>query len=72
MMLAPLLSLMLAAADAGAPVRPAAAPPTCNGGFCSSLAHYPVNGTETYAEFDVPALPRNIGPTFFVYCEWSI
>jgi hypothetical protein len=72
MVLAPLLSLMLAAADAGAPVRSAAAPPTCNDGFYSSLAHYPVNGTETYAEFDVPALPQNIGPTFFVYCEWSI
>ena len=38
--------------------RHAATPPSCNGGFCSSLAHYPVNGTQTYAEFDVPALPK--------------
>lgn len=52
---------------------PVLAPPSCNGGFCSSLAHYPVNGTSTYAEFDVPALPKKIGPTFFVYynIDWQ-
>jgi hypothetical protein len=45
----------------------------CNGGFCSSLAHYPCRGTSHYAEFNVPELPEEIGPTFFVYynIDWQ-
>jgi len=45
----------------------------CNGGFCSSLVHYPVKGTIHYAEFNVPKLPEVVGPTFFVYynIDWQ-
>ena len=45
----------------------------CNGGFCSSVIQYPVKGTSYYAEFNVPKLPKVIGPTFFVYynIDWQ-
>ena len=43
------------------------APPKCHGGGCSSLVHYPVQGTTHYAEFNVPELPLKIGPTWFAY-----
>ena len=70
-----MLALGAAAAAATSPTKlapldaaTASKPPACNGGFCSSLARYPVKGTATYAEFNVPALPKKVGPTFFVYC----
>ena len=51
----------------------ATAPPLCHGGACSSLAHYPVRGTLHYAEFNVPELPKKIGPTWFAYynIDWQ-
>ena len=61
------LPLLLAATSS------AAAPPACNGGMCSSLAHYSVRNTTSYAEFDVPKLLVKVGPTFFIYynIDWQ-
>jgi hypothetical protein len=63
----------LAAAVVASSAAPAPPPPKCNGGFCSSLAHYPCAGTTHYAEFNVPELPLAVGPTFFVYynIDWQ-
>ena len=41
-------------------------PPPCSGGACSSLVHYPCAGTRHYAEFNVPELPKNPSPTWWV------
>lgn len=48
-------------------------PNQCNGGMCCGFSHYPVVGTHHYAEFDVPGLPTNVGPTYFVYynIDWQ-
>jgi hypothetical protein len=68
-----LLTSGLAAAVVASSAAPAPPPPKCNGGFCSSLAHYPCAGTTHYAEFNVPELPLAVGPTFFVYynIDWQ-
>lgn len=45
----------------------------CNGGMCCGFSHYPVTGAKHYTEFDVPGLPANVGPTYFVYynIDWQ-
>mmetsp|Transcript_40723 Transcript_40723/g.109283 ORF Transcript_40723/g.109283 Transcript_40723/m.109283 type:complete len:307 (+) Transcript_40723:102-1022(+) len=47
--------------------------PQCHSGMCSDLHHYPASGTFHYAEFNVPELPKIVGPTFFVYynIDWQ-
>ena len=57
-----LLLLHCGAAAASSGALPSA-PPKCSGGACSSLVHYPVQGTSHYAEFNVPELPKDTSPT---------
>eukprot|EP00947_MAST-08B_sp_MAST-8B-sp1_P000586 g586.t1 len=66
-----LAGFLVVAAAGGA--RSSSSSQPCNGGACSSLVHYPVKGTTHYAVFNVPELPKSVGPTFFVYynIDWQ-
>ena len=46
---------------------------SCNGGFCSSLVHYPIVGSSHYSEFNVPALPTDIANCYYIYynIDWQ-